>query len=116
MLTISNKTLDKDNLAILYLDGHIETNSYLDFENELNNILEKGYSHIILNCRDLQYINSAGLGVIMGLIEEVREKDGDIKLCAMNKNVFKIFDLVGFNQLFEIYEKEEEALNAFTQR
>lgn len=113
MLNIKSKVDDDSSIVILYIDGHIETNSFQEFEQELNDHIKNGHFKIIINCAGLNYINSAGLGVIVGLIEEVREKKGDIKFCSMNENVNKIFDLVGFNQYFEIYDTEEQALNAF---
>jgi anti-sigma B factor antagonist len=58
---------------------------------------------------DLDYISSAGLGVFMGFIEEVREKGGDIKLSNLSQKVYKVFDLLGFPALFEICASEEEA-------
>ena len=49
----------------------------------------------------------------MGFIEEIRENDGDIKLCCMSPKVFKVFDLLGFPALYEIYDKDEEAIQKF---
>lgn len=113
MLNITTKT--NNDTAIIYLDGHIETNSFQIFEQELNDTIKKEFYKIIINCSKLEYINSAGLGVIVGLIEEVREKNGDIKFSSMNENVSKIFDLVGFNQYFQIFDTEEQAINAFNE-
>ncbi len=113
MLKISNRIDKEKNVSILYLDGHIETNSFQIFEQELNSLLKQQFFRIVINCSGLKYINSAGLGVIVGLIEEIRDKNGDIKFCCMNENVNKIFDLVGFNQCFKIFDKENQALNAF---
>lgn len=115
MLKITSRTDNEKNISIIYLDGHIETNSFQAFEQELNNMLKQKFFKIIINCSDLKYINSAGLGVIVGLIEEIRDQNGDIKFCCMNENVSKIFDLVGFNQCFKIFDKEEQAINAFEQ-
>jgi anti-sigma B factor antagonist len=49
----------------------------------------------------------------MGFIEEVRSNDGDIKLSNMSQRVYKVFDLLGFPALFEIFETEEEAIDKF---
>ena len=45
----------------------------------------------------------------MGFIEEIRENNGDIKLSNMSDKVFKVFDLLGFPALYQIYREEAEA-------
>ena len=65
---------------------------------------------ILLDCRGLNDISSAVLGAIMGLIETVREHGGDILLCSLQKNVFEIFDTLGFTQLYRVFASEGEAL------
>ena len=49
----------------------------------------------------------------MAYIETMRENGGDIKLAAMQPNVFNIFDLLGFPLLYEIYNSVDEAINKF---
>jgi len=65
---------------------------------------------------DLNYISSAGLGVFMGFIEEIREKKGDIKLSNMSDKVFKVFDLLGFPALYQIFKDESDAEEEYNQR
>ena len=51
----------------------------------------------------------------LGFIEEIREKGGDIKLSNLKQKVFKVFDLLGFPALYEIYDEEDEAINKFNE-
>ena len=59
------------------------------------------------------YISSAGLGVFMAFIEDVRENEGDIKLTNMSPKVYNVFDLLGFPLLYEILKDEQDAVNRF---
>ncbi|MCH7620037.1 MAG: STAS domain-containing protein, partial [Candidatus Marinimicrobia bacterium] len=72
-----------------------------------------GRYKLVLNFKELEYISSAGLGVIMGNIEEIRSHDGDIKLSDMSEKIFRVFDLVGFPSLYDIFDSQEEAESAF---
>ena len=72
-----------------------------------------GRVHIVVNCKDLDYISSAGLGVFMGCIEDVRERDGDIKISNLMPKVFHVFELLGFHQLYDLTDTEEEAVGKF---
>ena len=75
----------------------------------IQELIEESRYKIIVSMSDLNYISSAGLGVFMGFIEEIREKEGDIKLTNMTDKVYKVFDLLGFPALYQIFKEEVEA-------
>jgi len=99
-----------DGVAELRPEGFINAHTVRQFEAALEGLVREGRYTILLDCRLLSYISSAGLGAIMGLIETVRENGGDILLCSLQKNVFEIFDTLGFTQLYRVFASEAEAL------
>jgi len=107
------KSKMKDQIAVLYPKGHLDAHSVEKFESELLKILENKVYKIVVNCRDLKYISSAGMGIIMGYLDEVREKGGDIKLTNMIKRVYDIFELVGFTDIYDFLSEEEDAVKKF---
>jgi len=106
---------DFDSISTLYLSGFLDAHTAPVFESNLQNLIKEERFKIIINHKDLDYISSAGLGVFMGFIEEIREKGGDIKLTNMSQKVFKVFDLLGFPALFEIFNDENEAKDKFNE-
>jgi len=92
--------------------GFINAHTVRDFECALEKLVTDRRYLILLNCQNLSYISSAGLGAIMGLIETVRENGGDILLSDLSENVFAIFDTLGFTQLYRVFKREDEALAA----
>ncbi len=104
---------DSQNLSVLYLSGFLDAHTVPKFEEALQNLIQEDRVNIIVNMQDLDYISSAGLGVFMGFIEEIRDKGGDIKLSNLSQKVHRVFDLLGFPALFEIYEDESEATKKF---
>lgn len=107
------KRADKQEVSILRINGFLDAHTAPKFEQSIQNLVAENRNNIIVSMTDLNYISSAGLGVFMGFIEEIREKNGDIKLCGMSPKVFKVFDLLGFPALYEIFDKEEEAIEKF---
>jgi len=97
-------------VAVLLPAGFINAHTVRDFEDALERLVQDGRYVILLNCKDLNYISSAGLGAIMGLIETVREHGGDILLSNLQENVFAIFDTLGFTQLYRVFGDEEQAM------
>ena len=102
----------KDEARILYIDGYINAHTVQEFERFVQAALEENTFRILINCKDLQYINSSGLGVLMGVIEEIQENEGFLWLSNMNDTVFNIFDTLGFTHLFRVFQSEEEAFGA----
>jgi anti-sigma B factor antagonist len=106
---------DGDGFSVIELKGYLDAHTAPDLENTFQELLGDRKFNIVVNCRDLTYISSAGLGVFMAYIEDVRKNKGDIKLTNMSAKVYNVFDLLGFPILYEIYKDEKEAVNKFKQ-
>lgn len=104
---------DKNIISVLYLKGFLDAHTAISFEEHLQTLVDEQRYHIVVNLQELTYISSAGLGVFMGFIEEIRSNSGDIKICSMNPRVYKVFDLLGFPSLYQIFTSEEDALAGF---
>ncbi len=100
---------DRSDVSILRLRGFLDAHTAPNFEQAIQELIEENRFKIIVSMSDLNYISSAGLGVFMGFIEEIREKNGDIKLSNMTEKVYKVFDLLGFPALYQIFKEEVEA-------
>lgn len=107
------KSKEVKNVAVVYIKGYLDAHTAPDFENALRDLVEQDKVRLVINLSELNYISSAGLGVFMGFIEEVRNKGGDIKLAEMTDKVFRVFDLLGFPVLYEIFKKEGDAIKKY---
>lgn len=112
MAELEVHTTQKDGAKVLYIDGYINAHTVQEFEKSVQNVLDEKNFRILINCKDLEYINSSGLGVLMGVIEEIQENDGFLYLSDMNETVFNIFDTLGFTHLFKVFDAEVEALSS----
>lgn len=102
-------------VQILDLYGDLDAHTAPDFEAAIKRCLDSDQHHIVVHGNGLDYISSAGLGVFMAYIEEVRDRGGDIKISALKPRVYNVFDLLGFPVLFDIVETEEDAVEKFKQ-
>lgn len=102
-------------VQLLDLKGELDAHTASELEAAIEKCLSESNVRIITNGANLQYISSAGLGVFMAYIEEVREQGGDIKIAALQPKVFNVFDLLGFPMLFDIVDSEDEALAKFSE-
>lgn len=105
---------DTRDVTVLQLTGFLDAHTAPEFENALKKLLDESRFKIVVGLEELQYISSAGLGVFMGFIEEVRQNQGDIKISQVSPRVYKVFDLLGFPSLYEFYDSSDEAIHQFT--
>jgi anti-sigma B factor antagonist len=104
---------DGEGVSVLELKGYLDAHTAPDLETAFQRLLTEKKYNVIVNCRDLSYISSAGLGVFMAYVEDIRKNMGDIKLTNMSPKVYNVFDLLGFPILYEIYKDEQEAVTRF---
>ena len=93
---------EQDGVVIFGLDGYLDAHTAPLFERAIENEFSAGHTRIIADCAKLDYISSAGLGVFMSFIEDIRTTGGDIKLCAIVPKVYQVFEVLGFPDLFDI--------------
>ncbi len=104
---------ESEGVDVLDLKGYLDAHTAPKLEEAFSSLLSSSRFRIVVNCKDLSYISSAGLGVFMAYIEDVRKNQGDIKLSNMSAKVYNVFDLLGFPLLYEIFKDEREAVKKF---
>lgn len=100
-------------VQILDLKGELDAHTASELEAAIQKCQGNRQVHILINGSNLMYISSAGLGVFMAYIEDIRENGGDIKIAALQPKVYNVFDLLGFPMLFDIMDSEVDAIGKF---
>lgn len=100
-------------VSVLALDGYLDAHTAPAFEEAIQAELDAGRVRLVVDGGQLKYISSAGLGVFMGFIEEVRERGGDIKICGLAPRVQQVFDILGFPAIYDVMESREAAIRRF---
>ena len=103
----------KGPIEVLDLVGELDAHTVAELYAAFQKCQKNGNHQIVVNGARLKYISSAGLGAFLNDIEAIRERGGDIKIAALNPNVYNVFDLLGFPLLFNIVDSEEEAIALF---
>ena len=101
-------------ITMIELSGQLDAHTAPEFERFLEErVRTEKKAKLILDFTRLEYISSAGLGVLMGLIEEVRSQSGDMKLIKVPEKIYHVLDLLGFPIVFEILPELSDALTSF---
>jgi len=70
---------------------------------------------IVLDLKDLSYINSSGIAFLIRILTRSRVNGGDAVICQVNENLQKLFDITKMGEVFSIYNTIEAAENHFNQ-
>jgi anti-sigma B factor antagonist len=100
----------EENLAVVDLQGEVDAFTAPKLKQEIINQIERGVSHIAINLANVNYLDSTGLGVLIGGLKRTRDKNGELVLICPNVRIMRIFDITGLSRIFEMYQTEEEAL------
>lgn len=100
-------------LTVLALEGFLDAHTAPEFEAAIQKEIDENRIQLVVDCSKLTYISSAGLGVFMGFIEELRERGGDIKICGLTPKVEQVFEILGFHALYDIVPDVPAAAQCF---
>jgi anti-sigma B factor antagonist len=105
---------ESDDVSVLKVSGYLDTTTAGELENALYSLLGKGAYKIVVDLSGVTYISSAGWGIFIGEIKEIRNHGGDLKLAGMVGDVFEVFQLLEFQSILEAYPTTDDAKEAFT--
>ncbi|SPE40457.1 Anti-sigma factor antagonist [Candidatus Sulfopaludibacter sp. SbA3] len=111
--TIQRST--QEDLTVLSLAGYLDAHTAPEFENTVQQEIDARHLKLIVNCEGLSYISSAGLGVFMSFLEELREQGGDIKICGPSPKVLQVFELLGFPAIFDMLPDVPAAVKRYAE-
>ena len=72
-----------------------------------------GQNEVVVDLKDVDYISSAGWGIFIGEIKDIRHRGGDLKLSGMVGDVYEVFQLLEFHSILQAYDTSEEAISSF---
>ncbi|AFH62011.1 anti-sigma F factor antagonist [Paenibacillus caseinilyticus] len=75
-------------------------------------ILRGNVSHIILSLKDLSFMDSSGLGVILGRYKLITAKGGRMVVCDVNPAVYRLFEMSGLFKIVSVEDNESRALQS----
>lgn len=79
----------------------------------ITKLVEGDSTKFIIDFEEVTHINSLAMGILRGKLKVVKEMGGDIKLIKLNEHIKTIFEMIGLDEIFKIYETEDEAVANF---
>jgi len=108
-LEIDMKTIE--DILCIRLKGELDHHTAEDLKNKASQLIETGgIRHIILNLGELSFMDSSGLGVILGRYKQIQQFEGEMIVCAISPSVQRLFEMSGMFKILRLESSEEAAI------
>jgi anti-anti-sigma factor len=103
-------TRERDGVAVIDLVGDVTTFAEEKINAAYREVTNRNARYVLLNFRQNDYINSAGIAILIGIVTEVNRNNQKLAVSGLSSHFQKIFRMVGLAQYAEIYQDEDEAV------
>ncbi len=100
-------------ILLFQLSGHLDTSSCDYLYEVLEGNIEDGKREIILDCNELEFISSMGLGMLMRIHSKMAKLGGNVRLCRVHGTIAEALRLVKFDKILRIFPSVESAVESF---
>lgn len=96
---------------VLDLIGEVDSYNSPKLREKMVALIDEGSHDLYINLTGVDYIDSTGLGTLVGGLKRASEKNGVIHIICPNEQIYKVFHITGLVKVFTIYDNEQTALS-----
>ncbi|HTR69210.1 MAG TPA: STAS domain-containing protein [Mycobacteriales bacterium] len=111
-MDLSLSTRSEGDRTVVAVGGEIDVYTAPKLREHLIDLVSGGAHHIIVDMERVDFLDSTGLGVLVGALKRVRSEDGSLDLVCTQDRILKIFRITGLTKVFPIHASVDEALAA----
>lgn len=102
-----------DDIKVIKVIGELDALVAPKLKERVTKLVDGDTVKFIIDFEEVTHINSLAMGILRGKLKTVKDMNGDIKLLKLNEHIKSIFEMIGLDEIFEIYEDENEAIASF---
>jgi anti-sigma B factor antagonist len=103
---------DRGDWAVLAVRGEIDVATAPQLREQLLELVSAGHKQIVVDLAGVDFLDSTGLGVLVGGLKRVRSNDGELALACPQPRVLRVFEITGLTQVFPIHDDLDAATAA----
>jgi anti-sigma B factor antagonist len=108
------KTETSGNIKIIFVrEERLDAHNSEELKTEMNHIFESGTKDVLIDLKEVRFIDSSGLGVLVSGFKNASTRQGSLKLCGLQTQVRSMFELTRLHRVFDIYQTVDEALESY---
>jgi anti-sigma B factor antagonist len=107
-LTLSTRV--EGDATVVVVGGEIDVYTAPKLREQIIDLVSSGAYHLVVDMEGVEFLDSTGLGVLVGGLKRVRAHEGSLKLVCTQERILKIFRITGLTKVFPIFDTVEAAL------
>lgn len=96
--------------VVLRVAGRMDAENAVLFETQCESCIAEGFTSIVVDLSELAYVSSMGLGAIVKIAKQLRDKGGELRICCLTGLVRQLFEITRLNHVFPPHDSVESAL------
>jgi anti-sigma B factor antagonist len=109
-MNLDLETSTQGTTSVITLRGEIDVYTAPRLRQALIDLVSQGATDIVVDMDKVDFLDSTGLGVLVGGLKRVKSNDGDLHLVVTQDRIMKIFDITGLSKVFPIHGSLDEAV------
>jgi anti-sigma B factor antagonist len=105
-------TTARNGYVVVSVLGEIDVYTAPQLRERLIELIDQGYYRIVVDLSRVEFLDSTGLGVLVGGLKRSRGHDGDLALVCSHPRIMKVFEVTGLNKVFSIGDSVEAVVAA----
>lgn len=108
------KTEQNGNVTVIFVhEERLDAHNSEELKLEMNRLFESGTKDLLVDLKEVRFIDSSGLGVLVSGFKNASTRQGTLKLSALQTQVKSMFELTRLHRVFDIYQTVDEALESY---
>lgn len=108
------KTSEQYGAVVIELKGNVMGgDDTKDFNEVLHKFIDEGKKNIVVDLSDVKFMNSSGLGMLIGGLTTIKKADGNLKLARVTDKIESLLIITKLITIFEFFETVEEAVKSY---
>lgn len=101
---------ERNGRAVLAVQGEVDVYTAPQFREQLIQLVDQGHRKIVVDLEGVEFLDSTGLGVLVGGLKRVRSHDGDLALVCTQRRILKVLEITGLTKVFDIHDSVDSAV------
>ena len=111
-MKLSVATTERDDVTVVTVSGEVDVYTAPQLRSALEERIAAGHTALVVDLEDVGFLDSTGLGVLVGRLKAVKKVDGWLRVVCTNERIVRLFGITGLDQVLPIFDSVEAALAA----
>lgn len=109
-MELSLETILREGHAVVAVSGEVDVYTAPRLRDSFTDLVADGHTRVVVDLTNVDFMDSTGLGVLVGGLKKVRARGGSLELVCTQERLLKIFQITGLAKVFVIHDSVEGAV------